>query len=89
MSDKFAIMLRNSKKCNILVSRSYSLRKVSLKISQNSQENGCVEILFLIKLQAFAFSTDNDMNIEKLLLIRLLDFFLFHDFDFPVQNDTV
>ena len=35
----------------------YSVRKVFLEISQNSQENTCPESLFLIKLQVF-FGTD-------------------------------
>ena len=35
------------------VARSYSVKKVFLKISQNSQENTCARVSFLIKLQAF------------------------------------
>ena len=31
-----------------------SVKKVSLKISQNPQENTCVRIFFLIKLQAWS-----------------------------------
>ena len=33
------------------VTRSYSVKKVFLKISQNSQENTCARVFFLIKLQ--------------------------------------
>ena len=34
------------------VVRKCSVREVSLEISQNSQENACVRVSFLIKLQA-------------------------------------
>ena len=36
------------------VSRKCSVKKVFLKISQNSQENTCARVSFFIKLQAFA-----------------------------------
>ena len=36
------------------VSRRCSIKKVFLKVSQNSQENTCVRVSFLIKLQALA-----------------------------------
>ena len=38
------------------VARRCSVKKVLLKISQNSQENNCVRIFFLIKLQAEAYN---------------------------------
>ena len=34
------------------VVRSFSVKKVSLKVSQNSQEKTCASVSFLIKLQA-------------------------------------
>ena len=34
-----------------------SLKKLFLEISQNSQENTCARLSFLIKLQAFFYST--------------------------------
>ena len=43
------------------VVRSCSVEKVFLEISQNSQENTCARICFLIKLQAKHFQT-NDQN---------------------------
>ena len=40
----------------IIMNRKCSTRKLFLKISQYSQENTCVEISFLIKMQAFRAS---------------------------------
>ena len=37
-----------------VVVRKYSVKKLLLKISQNSQENTCVRVSFLIKFQASA-----------------------------------
>ena len=37
------------------VARTWSVKKVFLEISQNSQENTCVRVSFLIKLQACNF----------------------------------
>ena len=39
------------------VTRMCSVKKVFLKMSQNSQENTCVRISFLIKLQASGYRT--------------------------------
>ena len=44
------------------VSRRYSVRKVFLKFLQNSQENTCVRVSFLIKLQAWGFR-DTDTGV--------------------------
>ena len=40
-------------KCKEAVSRRCSIKKVFLEILQNSQENTCVRVSFLIKLQAW------------------------------------
>ena len=38
------------------VARSYSVKKVFVKILQNSQENTCARVSFLIKLQAWGLT---------------------------------
>ena len=40
------------------VAQTCSVKKVFLEISQNSQENTCAEVSFLIKLQAQVFSCE-------------------------------
>ena len=39
----------------------YSVKKVFLEISQNSQENTCFRISFLIKFQAWGLQRYNDV----------------------------
>ena len=53
-----------------------SLRKVFLKISQNSQENTCVRLPFLIKLQANNKNTFFIINFEHISNLFLVFFLL-------------
>ena len=48
-----------------------SLKKVFLKISQNSQENTCVRVSFLIKLQASGKISKNTFLTEQLRWLLL------------------
>ena len=58
------------------VARRYSIKKVLLEISQNSQENTCARASFLIKLQAYRIPLVAGSKVTKCLwknpvLIRL------------------
>ena len=50
MANNYVILLLLSSEAVVL---SCSVKKVFLKISQNSQENTCVRVPFLIRLQAW------------------------------------
>ena len=54
------------------VTRSFSVKKVFLKISQNSQENTCTRVSFLIKLQ----TSGNFFKKEALAQAFHLDYLL-------------
>ena len=43
-----------------VVTRSCSVKKIFLKISQNSQENNCVAVSFLIKKELLFYRTPRD-----------------------------
>ena len=60
------------------VSRRCSIKKVFLKISQNSQENTCVRVSFLIKVQAEAWNFIKTNTLAQVFSCEILKNTFFH-----------
>ena len=67
------------------VARTYSVKKVFLKISQNSEENTCTRVSFLIKLKASGLQLYKKRDSSTGFFLRILRIFYKH---LLVQNTS-
>ena len=76
----------NIVKCTEAVARRGSVKKWFLEISQNSQENTCARVSFLIKLQASDLNTYRTLPVTASECSRNLEFEKRTDQNFITQN---
>ena len=84
-SSKLRVHLLTCDECRLTeaVTRRCSVKKVFLKISQNSQENTCARVSFLMKLQA---QTCNFTKKEALIQIFSCEFCEFFKNNFFIEH---
>ena len=56
-----------------------SVKNVFLKLSQNSLENTCARVLFLIKLQATLLKKESSTGVFLLILLNFQEHFFLQD----------